>query len=249
MRNKYTAATLALLLGLLGVHRLYLGQYFRALLYLVYPIVTLTIVFSATGFLGVLKEQATLSISIELLRFLLLFHLIPVFDCIWFLATKRATFDQRYNQQKTKWARALPASLLILVIGAGFNYFVFQQFYVKGTVDVAGAPADVKMDAAGFASEFAENKDEAARQYKDKVIRLTGTVEAEETQLTESGDERILILKGAENLAIRCEFAQGQQDRVQQVKMGANVTVKGSFREVMVSDLVLEDCYLLENEN
>jgi hypothetical protein len=138
---------------------------------------------------------------------------------------------------------------LVLIAGAGFNVLAYQQFYQPDSVKVAGAKADIEVAAEELASEFTNNEEAALKKFKGKITQVTGTVEAEETQLGKEGDQRVLILGGDGHLAVRCEFNAAEKDKVQDVEMGETITVLGAFRELMVFEAVLEDCHLVNSEH
>ncbi len=245
MKSKTFTIILAFILGIFGLHRLYLRQYLKALLYLIYPITLLTAAFYFTGFLEVLRDEPQGEILKTLIQFFPLFMIIPVIDGIWFLLMSKDKFDRLYNSNKKHATREVYYSVGILLLGFLYNYAFFQLVYAKSDINT-GQKADVSITSEELASAFSEDEEGASAKYSGKVIEVSGPIESEETQLAQNGEEKVLILTGDGALSIRCEFEPGEQAKISDLKPGDHVKVKGRFREVMIFDVVLDHCILEE---
>jgi len=245
MKSKSFTVILAFLFGHLGLHRLYLRQYFRAFLYLAYPITLLTVIFAYSGFLEVLRDEGTSEALSTLLSFIPLFLIIPVFDGIWFLVMSKEKFNLRYNTRQKHATKEVYYSVGVLALGLLYNYLIFHFFYEKASLDLRHK-ADIEITAHDLAAAFGNNEEEAANEYGDKVLGISGVIEAIETQLAQDGEEKVLILTGDGNLTIRCEFKPEEQKKIADLTVGDEVSLKGSYREVMIFDVVLENCVLNE---
>lgn len=242
MRNKTFTALLALILGIFGIHRFYLGQYFRGALYLVYPVVLLTILFYATGFLSVVREQITLDINTELLPFLLPFLILPVFDSVWFFRMGREKFNEKYNQHPDPVGKALLISLIAIAISLAVNYAVFTQFYMEKKVDVAATDAAYDLSSIELADEFSENEESAMSKYGDGIIMVRGTVSlVEEHPFSGKLD---ILLEGNGQMQVKCDFKDGQEEQVKQLQVGDEIQVKGKLRELLIDEINMKECVL-----
>ena len=245
MKSKTFTVILAFLFGHLGLHRLYLRQYFRALLYLIYPITLLTVLFYFTGFLEVLREEGAAEALSTLVSFIPLFFVIPFFDGIWFLIMSKEKFNLRYNSRKKHATKEVYYSVGVLLLAFLYNYFVFHFFYEKATLNT-GREADIEIAAEDLAQAFTDDDAAATQRFSGKILKVTGRIEGEESQLAGDGEEKVLILTGDGNLTIRCEFKPEEQEKIKDFSVGDEISLKGSYREVMIFDVVLEQCVLNE---
>lgn len=245
MKSKTFTAILAFFLGPLGLHRLYLRQYVRAFLYLAYPITLLTVFFAYSGILDVLRDEGASESLSTLLSFIPLFFVIPVIDGIWFLVMSKDKFNLRYNTRQKHATKEVYYSVAVLLLGLFYNYLFFHFFYEKAPLDLS-QQADIEISAPDLAAAFSTNEEEATNKYGNKILGVTGVIEAEETQLAQDGEEKVIILAGDGNLTIRCEFKPEEQKKIEAFRVGDEISLKGKYREIMIFDVVLEDCVLNE---
>ena len=84
MKNKNVAGVLALLFGLFGVHRFYLGQRFLGILYFA---------FAMFGILMAVEEGVPIIVAPAILAFV---------DSVLLFAMPREDFDDKYNYRRRK---------------------------------------------------------------------------------------------------------------------------------------------------
>ncbi len=245
MKSKSFTVILAFLLGPLGLHRLYLRQYRLAFFYLAYPITLLTAVFYFTGYLEVLSDAGPAEAIGTLASFAPLFLILPFIDGIRFLLMPGEKFTIRYNSRQKHATKEVYYSIGVLLLGVLYNYLIFHTFYEKPVLDLS-KKADIEITAEDLAAAFSKNEEEAAMEYAGKVLGVSGVIESEETQLAQDGEEKVLILTGDGNLTIRCEFKPEEQKKIKDLSVGDEISLKGSYREVMIFDVVLEQCVLNE---
>ena len=136
-------------------------------------------------------------------------------------------------------------SVGVLLLAFLYNYLVFHFFYEKASLNT-GRKADIEIRARDLAQAFADDEAAAAQKFSGKILEVRGIIENEESQLAGDGDEKVLILTGDGNLTIRCEFKPEEQKKIKKLSVGDEITLKGSYREVMIFDVVLENCVLSE---
>jgi hypothetical protein len=245
MRSKPVAVILALTLGILGIHRLYLGQYMRAILYLTYPVALITAFFYFTGTLHIVREQLILERSAGALYFLLPFLIVPFFDAIWLGMMNRAKFFDRYNTTiGTTWGR-IWRSIVTLAAGTGIALGLYQMFFIVKPVDVS-KEADYKLSARELVEAFAGNADSSMQIFEGRLIEVSGTVVDEEWMMAEGDDLRSLLLDGAGQTRVKCRFLPSQREQVVVVQNGTYITVKGILEDASDFEVILSNCILLQ---
>ena len=245
MRAKSVAVILALILGILGVHRLYLGQYMRAILYLIYPVVLISAFFYFTGTLNIAREQLILERSAGALYFLLPFLILPIFDAIWLGMVSQAKFFDRYNSTIGTPGGRVWRSLVALAAGIGIALGLYQVLFVVKPVDT-DREADFRLSATELVEAFAGNPDSAMHIFEGRLIEVSGTVVDEEWMLAEGNDLRSLLLAGVGQTIVKCRFLPSQREQVVAIQNGTVITVKGILEDASNFEVILSNCILLQ---
>jgi hypothetical protein len=109
-------------------------------------------------------------------------------------------------------------------------------------VQAAAAGGAIKVSAHQFYKAFEDDSDQGDRQYKNKIIELTGTVD----EVSFTGETYTVLLKaGGQDDKVDCQFAKDPavRERLAQLKPGQQVTIRG---KCLGGDASLEACVVVE---
>jgi hypothetical protein len=113
-----------------------------------------------------------------------------------------------------------------------------------GEVKAAAAGGALKVTAVQFAKAYEGDEDQADRQYKNKVLEVTGTVQEVDFNRGE-GDTYTVLLKAGPEDTVSCEFAKDPAVRARLVQLmpGQQVTIRG---KCLGGSSTIEACVLVE---
>ena len=113
-----------------------------------------------------------------------------------------------------------------------------------GEVQAAAAGGAIQVTAAQFARAYEDSYDQADRQYKNKVLEITGTVQEVDFNRGQ-GDTYTILLKGGPDETVDCEFAKNPdvRARLAQLKPGDTVTIRG---KCLGGGPTIEACVLVQ---
>ncbi len=234
-RYRLTAAALALLTGIFGFHRFYLGQYLRGLLYLCYPFLVITVGLYVSGTLDIVRDQVSVEGLDGLWYALLPFVLIPVFDAWWLFRMTDSRFQDRYAIHSGAGLRLLQ-SLIAIAAGVAFNFLWYVMWFTHQTPDTGGTPA-----ASFIPAELVEAYVEGSASWQGKVVRITGTLIEEEMEFTESGERRSWIL-GPATMPVLCRIHADFAAEAEAWRVGEQHTLQGWVEADLSNKIILEDC-------
>lgn len=258
MRNKNIAAVLALFLGILGIHRFYLGQYLRGALHIIAPIVLLLLGLWIAELLGdeYYYWDVVRGIEIDFSRgnmdfsgankwplvALLSLLVVPLFDTIWFATRSTDRFNARYNRKPIPWAAETLKSVACLALSCFVVYLLFNKFLVVHKADV-GATPDFTISSAQLAQEFAADEMAAHKKFNGKVLLMDGMITSIDS--TSGTGERILFFEDASGYTISCPFQSDQGELISMLSVGQMADIKGRYVDVTNYEVHLEDCLLI----
>lgn len=245
MRSRTLTYVFAFLLGAFGIHRFYLAQNIRGALYLLAPSILILIL----GYTGLISDKIIANdfgpdwvgaIWIAPWPIYLIMAAIGLFDGIWFLLMKEAKFERLYNSgKKLNWTLAMSIAVpMILLIIIGNSFKGLQE------INVRNSDADFRFSAIDLAEQFSKGGEEVFNQYHERVFEVTGNISNIETQFSEDGEELLIILNGNGDYHIKCDFYSGEQELILQLKKQDSVVIKGYLDEVLLNQIVLNNCIL-----
>ena len=139
---------------------------------------------------------------------------------------------------KKRWVKIL---LTIIIIGVVIGIISILWVFRKSPDSVGSKKPDIIMEAQALSKAFENNENEANKQYLNKVIQVTGTIES----IKENGPEIAISLKeNGEMTGVICNFTKGTVD-ITKHKAGDKISVKGICNGFLM-DVVLKKCKLTE---
>lgn len=138
--------------------------------------------------------------------------------------------------KKKNWLkRILLAGILLLVIGAGAAWYIFNAKFE----DTAAAKADYTVNALELISEFKASDSSANKKYAEKIVTVNGKITD-----VESADTTVnLKITNPEGSYIIFAFQQKDLAEAKKVKAGDSVSIKGSCSGGTYSE-ILETEYI-----
>lgn len=236
MKKPGIAAILALTTGIAGGHRLYLGQYFRAFLYIIYPFTLITLLFTFSGTLGILREQLTVQWDFSSWFIIAPFWLLPLLDAVWLGTRNKTSFGQRYPQEASlvkAFGAVLAGAVWIVAL-----YAFFWQAPQRSVDAEAAFKGTVEAFSEAYAKDFTS--------FEGATVQLTGTITEEEMNLSADRPEpvRTLIL-GEAATPVKCIFTPASQAIADTLAPGSAITVKGVCRADFAMRATLEQCDIM----
>ncbi|MCC6583724.1 MAG: hypothetical protein IT271_08485 [Chitinophagales bacterium] len=118
--------------------------------------------------------------------------------------------------------------IAVLLLGAGYAAYV----YFKPVKVIADQKADVQLSDKELLKYFTENQQAANIKYENKILELSGTVKK-----TEVNDSVCTVIfdEGGDFIIIANCALDAQKD-VQQLKQGAQITIKGIYSGYIIND-------------
>lgn len=250
-RSKVIAGFLALITGVFGFHRFYLGQYCRGAVYILFPSVVALVVALLSGTADILKHTET-DVSISLLNRIfyapILFYipvlLVAVIEAILFFIMKNEKFDQRHNVKKSSFGVTLGISLGVIAVCGLVLMLIFNKFYSEPSVNVRDAEAAFTFTSSELASKFNQDEEAAYADYNMTVIAVSGVIL--EDFIDVATDARTLILTGDTELNIKCNFFPDQQAAVKELVIGQQISIKGYCLQKLNDEIIMNDCLLID---
>lgn len=234
-RYRLTAAALALLTGIFGIHRFYLGQYLRGMLYLCYPFLLITVGLYVSGTLDIIRDQVSVEGLDGLWYALLPFSLVPLFDAWRLFRMTDGRFQERYSVPAAHEKRLL-VSLLAFIAGITFNLLWYSLFFANSRPDTTGAP-DASFTPAGLVAAYGEGY----QSWQGKVVRVTGTLVEEEIEFTEAGERHSWIV-GPADMPVLCRIHADFAAEAAVWQVGEQHTLQGWVEADLSNKIILEDC-------
>ena len=250
-RSKTIAGLLALILGVFGIHRFYLGQYIKGSFYILFPPLISFIVFYFTGATDVLKEYST-DLNVDFLNAIFFAPLpfyapvliIALIDAIIFFSMSKDRFNSKYCQEGENIKKNTVTSVIVFILCILAVYLLYTRFFIEQSVTVKGSDADYEMTAPELTAEFETNDSLAFIKYEKSIVTVTGVVIDEEISI--ATDQRSLILQGMEGYSVKCNFQASESELVNNIEINQLISVKGYVREYLNDQVYLEDCLLIE---
>ncbi len=250
MKNKNTAGILALILGIFGAHRFYLGQYIKGALYILFPPVAALVVAWLTGTVDILKENTT-DLGIGFLNrifFAPIVYYLPVLilavvEAILFFVRSKEKFDAKFNAQTESSGKVWAFSIVNIALSVLILWLLFNRYFVVQKVDVNSTESKVEISSADLFAAFDNDEEAAYEKYGGQVLTITGPIV--EVGQEVATDEYYLGLEGGIIYNVKCNFQPGEQEKLKDLVEGQIVTVKGYCRDLTM-DLNIDDCVLLE---
>lgn len=232
--KKSTTIVLAGTLGWLGIHRFYLGHFFRAFLLLIYPSVILGLLIYFTDTLHIVRTYLTVELTAKTLVFLLPVLLLPWLDGLYL-----ATRPPSYFSQQSGW-KPLPG-ILALLIALLVNAAGYYLIGLPHQASAAGKPT-VTLSADSLASAYVTD----ITVFDQQIVAVTGQLTGEETLLQENKPPIRVLLIDNTTTPILLHFSASQQSLADTLTLGRTIQVKGICRAEFDHQIILEDCRLME---
>lgn len=138
--------------------------------------------------------------------------------------------------------KLLILAVIGLVIGLSVMYYVFN----KPHRDVAGEKPSFKIEANKLFTEYSNDEVAGNEKYGDKVIQVTGKI----VDIAKEGTEVSIVLNDemeGVSCALNTETIQKNKDKINLLKVGDNITLKGKCDGFdMIMGVVLTQCYIVE---
>ena len=134
--------------------------------------------------------------------------------------------------KRKSWVKkVLYAGLVLLLIGAGVIWYIFNEKHE----DTASVKADYITEAIPFIKEFEKDIKAANEKYADKIIEVTGVVTE-----SEAADTTINIKMTDATTGSYLIFAFQQQhlQQAKTLKAGDKATIKGSCSDGIFSEIL-----------
>jgi hypothetical protein len=144
--------------------------------------------------------------------------------------------------------------IILTVVLFGSAIFVVYSFNDQYR-DVIYSPADFQMDSKKLVREYLNDPMRADERYLDeegdsKIIEVHGTV----NEIVEDyNQQKVVVLKDIKDkVGVSCTFLKKTQDKLNQIKIGDKVKIKGIIRSgalydkdlAMYEHVILEKCSL-----
>jgi hypothetical protein len=130
--------------------------------------------------------------------------------------------------QREAWANVSPGSTITIVGSCNGSSSLGQCTIVK-----AGPNPAIVISAQQLAKEFVADPEKARKKYKDKWVRIDGTVVATEPDGT--GGAILATLQGEGDFTVRCDMSVTEKD------FNATIMVGGRLKALAQITLVRED--------
>lgn len=141
------------------------------------------------------------------------------------------------------WLKITLLIIILGIIGAGLGY---KFIYNKPHRNFEKAKPDHVLTAESLFQEFRTNRQEAQLLYNGKVIQITGRVN--KIEIADSLTIAVFILDegmfGDEG--IRCSMLPNHREKVHFFE-GKITTIKGYLTGYNDTDVILENCSIIEN--
>jgi hypothetical protein len=135
-------------------------------------------------------------------------------------------------KKKKPWLKRILLALLVLVVVfAGIYWYIATEKFA----DTKDRKADYTVNAIDFIREFEKDPAEANKKYTDKIITVNGTVseiEAADTTMN------IKIMDTVSKSFVIFAFQEQHLAEPKTVKVGDQVSIKGSFSAGIFSDIL-----------
>jgi uncharacterized protein (DUF1330 family) len=135
---------------------------------------------------------------------------------------------------------------VVLVAGGLYAY----NEYSRKNKAVESVKAELTIEASALLNDFENNIESANSKYLGKIIAVTGTIKAIET---EANPATIILGDDQSMSSVRCSIDTTYINKVRSLNKGETVTVKGNctgFNEddLLGSDVILNRC-VIQNGN
>ncbi|SEK50280.1 tRNA_anti-like [Aquimarina amphilecti] len=126
---------------------------------------------------------------------------------------------------------------LLLLAGA----YIYMMFYDASHINVINTTTEISTDSRELTASFLNNEKQANLVYKDKVVEVVGIVK----EITFLNNRNTIVLQGGnKNSGVLCDMQSDQFIKVQQLKKGQKVELKGICKGFL-KDVVLLNCMLI----
>lgn len=131
--------------------------------------------------------------------------------------------------------------------------FVGYKMYNKPHTDVQSSEVLKSFSAAELFSVFELGEAQSMAQYADKVIAVTGVVYLKD--FSNDLEPQLVLKANGDNGYIRCGFKPSEMSKLNQVKEGQNINIKGLCKGINGSeeldlladiDVVMSKCIIID---
>ena len=139
--------------------------------------------------------------------------------------------------------------LLVLVLAAAVAFYAYKEFNRKPK-NLSATTADFTLQQQQLLNEFAADEKTATAKYSGKVIAVTGTVKAVETD--DTGNSTVILGNSSSMSSIRCSADSLETQAVAVLKPNSSITIKGictgyNADELgLGADIILNRCVLIK---
>ncbi|MFW5645631.1 MAG: OB-fold protein [Bacteroidota bacterium] len=143
---------------------------------------------------------------------------------------------------------------IFLIVAFGLIIlFLSTYLYIKKN-NLAESDADFRISAQELFTKYSENTNEANKKYRNKILEVTGVVDAVNIvsnnvldPVIEITDPHLTLRTQNPSASIFCTF--NEKFRMNPVPVSENeiITVKGICKGMLLTDVRLEECIIVES--
>jgi len=112
-----------------------------------------------------------------------------------------------------------------------------------GTPTPAPSPEVVEVDCNTLYNDYTDNPINADKLYRNKTLKLTGTISDIGRAVTE---ETYVLFRAGKNGEVHITFEKSEEDKVANLKKGQSITVTGFCYGLLLGDVALGHCHIVE---
>jgi len=134
--------------------------------------------------------------------------------------------------------------LIVAVILGAIGVVIGLYLFNKKDPNLSKVKPDYILDAASLIKEFNQDENSATAKYVDKVLEVTGPVQA----IEQISDSTMNITLSAENqmAVVNCSFNNVADPSSQDIKEGEIMTVRGVCSGMLMQDIQLKNCVFVK---
>ncbi len=144
------------------------------------------------------------------------------------------------------WLKVFALAAIVGTIAIAYMWFFV---YNKPHKNIEEANPDYVISAANCYNHYSQGKNTKEKNYTGKVLQITG-----ETTSVESHDSTAIVVFAFNtgmfgDEGIRCTMLPSYKDIVLKLKYNESITVKGYCAGYNETDVILEQCSIITNNN
>ena len=130
--------------------------------------------------------------------------------------------------------------LVLALVGGGIYYYVIN----KSHRDIKNTTEDFLISSTDLYKEYSTDETASNAKYLDKIIAVEGTVA--ELQLENPEEPTVAVSTGVEGMTVSCGFVKDSKAKVETLKPGQKIKIKGKCDGMGMFGVVLTQCHFIE---